>query len=215
MIFKGLKRKIAGLMALVMVFTSVPFTAMAEGTGAVDGTQYLSETGISPELISDGMFYFATEAAEFNEGDAGSYLLKVGRYGSFDTEASVRVKFVDISTKYGTDYRVRVLNDVASVMNIGKARSLIEYLSEGEQDEYNYTDAIIDGTVNSLNILTGNESLSEGEQAAMMSDLSYVTGAITGGSAAVNGGGVSTATPSDAASSNKNAENKNGEAGGE
>lgn len=150
------KKRLSAILAVAVVVTSMPLTAFAE-----DNIDYVQEQEILPEEIPDGAFYFASAGAEISESDNRVHRVLVKRRGDNLPDASVRVTMIDFSAEYGTDYTVHpeggsLFND--GISNKEEKTTLEKYLSESEEiEEYNYSDAIIDGTVNAENQLSEDE----------------------------------------------------------
>ena len=56
------------------------------------------------------VFYLASVNARIEENSERSYLLRIGRGGSFSNEADVTVNINDYNARYGTDYTVSLLD---------------------------------------------------------------------------------------------------------
>lgn len=156
-LMKNLKRKLAMILAVLMTVTSVPMTAFAAAEPVL-----IPEQKIDDSCITDGMFYFGSAGAEIGEADPGIYRLFVRRSGTDLPEASVRVTMLDMTASYGKDYTVSAegVNILTGgVRNSHSAASIKEYMQENEDTvtEYNYSDAIIDGSITSENQMSEEE----------------------------------------------------------
>lgn len=151
------KRIIACLLSALMALNAVPITAFAQ-----TAPKAIPEDSIQEESISDGMFYFASSGVEISENDPDSYRLYVRRAGDGSGEASVRVTMLDVNARYGKDYTVTAEGDSLlhnSVKNQKNSTSIEEYMIENSdvQEEYNYSDAIIDGSITSEDQMSDEE----------------------------------------------------------
>ena len=153
---RGCRKFTAMLLAAAMLVTGVPMTAFA-----AEEPQYLPEHEIDPEVISDGQFYLGTAEAELQEDAESDYLLKIGRYGTADTDASVRVTMMDVNAAYGKDYKVELYDGSlfdAGVQNASDAESVLSYVQKNAAEEYNYSDAIVDGSIAAEDQLSEEEA---------------------------------------------------------
>ena len=103
-----LKRALCLLLTLVLLMQAAP--AVQASTDVI-----LPEVEIGEDILSNNLFYLASTAATLQEGANYRYLLRVGRGGPAETEASVLIKISDMTAHYGTDYTVSVLDDSARV----------------------------------------------------------------------------------------------------
>lgn len=150
------KRAISLLLAFVMLFSLLPVQVFA-----AEEPEYLPEAEIEEQYVSDGAFYFASAGAELYENTGSGYLLKVARWGDGEEAASVRLTMTDVTASYGEDYTVSLYGAglfEGIVKNGAKSESMLEYLQNHETKEYNYSDAIIDGTI------TAEDQPAEGEE---------------------------------------------------
>ncbi len=147
------KRLVAIMLIVAVTIMSVPLTAFAEPEPTA-----LSAVTIDEQYIEDGAFYFGSAGAEIEENAGHGYLLKICRFGEAKTAGSVRLVMTDVTASYGKDYTVKLYGESgASVENAKESQSMLEYLEVNETEEYNYADAIIDGTIGTSDQLTEEE----------------------------------------------------------
>ncbi len=103
-----LKRTMCLLLSLVLLLQAAP-------TARASTDVRLPEVQMSEDILANNLFYLASTSATLQEGANTRYLLRVGRGGPTDTEASVLVKISDMTAHYGTDYVVSVLDESAEV----------------------------------------------------------------------------------------------------
>ena len=169
------KRLLALLLALVTMVSALPVQAFAAAE-----PEYLPLGEVDENLLTDGMFYLGSAGAEIPENAGHGYLLKVVRYGSADTEAKVRVTMLGQTASYGEDYTVSLYGGglfEGAVENRNDAKSMLDVIREnpGDVEEYNYSDAVIDGTVEE------QETLTDEEQTALESEAEAFTEALLDG----------------------------------
>ncbi|MGN1116625.1 MAG: hypothetical protein ACI4TH_08655, partial [Candidatus Ornithomonoglobus sp.] len=143
---KTLKRVISGAVSAAMLITGMQLPAAAEGP-----VEYLPETELDEAYLDDGMFYLASASAELAENAGTGYLLKAARYGDCSAAASVRLTMTDVTASYGKDYTAELYDAGlfdGGVKNRYASRSMLEVLTDDPDavEEYNYSDAVIDGT---------------------------------------------------------------------
>ena len=102
-----LKRAFCLMLSLVLLLQVAPVTQVKAQAVQVS----LPEVQISAEILSNDLFYLASTSATLREGANETYLLRVGRGGSAETESSVLVKISDMTAEYGKDYTISVLDD--------------------------------------------------------------------------------------------------------
>jgi len=161
---KKTSRLIASFLSLVMLFTSVPFTSIA---AEEKENSFLPELEIDSEVIADGEFYLGSGAADLQEGENSIYLLKVGRTGDCSAEETVRLSMMDMTAKYGENYTVRLADASLfenKVQNAEDSQSILEVMQSEDVEEYNYSDAVVEGLITAENQLTEEEQLEETEK---------------------------------------------------
>ena len=169
------KRLLALLLTLTMAVSALPVQAFA-----AEEPETLPLGEVDENLLTDGMFYLGSAGAEIPENAGHGYLLKVVRYGSADTEAKVRLTMLGQTASYGTDYTVSLYGGglfEGGVENRNDAKSMLDVIQENPDDveEYNYSDAVIDGTVEE------QETLTDEEQTALESEAEAFTEALLDG----------------------------------
>ena len=111
-----LKKIISFLLVTVMVMTAcLPSQSYAAGSVAEtmedktepDAAETVKE--IAEAVEQSGQFYVGSSSGKINEGE--SYVMRIARGGDNLPAASLRLAFVDITSKYGTDYTFRLLSD--------------------------------------------------------------------------------------------------------
>ena len=177
-LWENLKRKVSILTIVSMVLTGLtPATsAFAESHFTNDVYQFVDELEIEDTLVNEGMFYIPHSHLEVKENtDNKKFVFKVMRKGEIEKYEKVKLTMMDITGKYGKDYTIKVIDKAVfseNVKNISKSKSILEYAAKNEGEEYNYSDAIIDGTLNSENIMTDEEkenfTMSEEEKERML-----------------------------------------------
>lgn len=153
------KRFLSVLLAAAMTATCVPVTVFADTT-----PEYLPEGEIDSAYVDDGMFYLASSGAEIEENADHGYLLKVARTGEGSQEQSVRLTMTDITASYGKDYKIKLYDKSlleGKIENKNESKSMLEVVENNSAEAYNYSDAIIDGTITAENQLTDEEMASE------------------------------------------------------
>ena len=93
------------VLTLTVLAESVPAQALAANEPP---DTYLAENEISEEILASDVFYLGSTQARIGENEGGASLLKLGRGGSAENEATAVVKIADLTAKYGEDYTVRV-----------------------------------------------------------------------------------------------------------
>ena len=155
-----LKRKISALLIVSMLFSNLIHLNLYANDIKFD-YQYVPEIEIENSLIDDGMFYMPYGSFEVDEKSGKSkYVFKIIRKGNAEKAEKVRLTMVDATGKYDKDYSIRVIDKLwfsENVHNKYVAKSMTEYMSEADYEEYNYSDAIIDGSILPEDIMTEKE----------------------------------------------------------
>lgn len=149
------KRIISAMLTAAMTASCIPVNVFAEAE-----PEYIPETEIDSAYIDDGMFYLASAGAEIEENAGHGYLLKIARSGSGDEEQSVRLTMTDMTASCGKDYKVKLYNKAlfeGRIENTGISQSMLDFIENNDSELYNYSDAVIDGTVTAENQLTEEE----------------------------------------------------------
>lgn len=159
MYLESIKSKISWVLVVSMLLPSC-VTFVSDDTYAKPLPKLIEETETDENYIETDMFYVGSQQLEVTENTGDSYLLKVKRTGECKTAEKVRLTMNDMNAKIGKDYNVRVYGDTFfsdKVKNKYKAKSIYEYMKSSKYTEYNYSDAIVDGTINSENQMTDEE----------------------------------------------------------
>ena len=138
---RTLKRILSFALTLTILLSIIPTSVFAQGDSIC-----LPQDALDTALLASGEFYMASSAAELQENANVPYLLMIGRGGSDLPEAQVRLNITDITTKYGTDYTIKVYGeDACAVQNPNSVSSILEQILESGDEivEENYTDALI------------------------------------------------------------------------
>ena len=91
---------------------------------------------------------------------------------------------MDISAKYNVDYTLRVIDKALlseNVKNGSQSKSIQEYIGNSNYEEYNYADAIVDGSIDLDDIMTEEEKknyqISEKEKEKIIDDMNNLSDA--------------------------------------
>ena len=171
----NLRRKISVLLIVSFLFANLTnFSLFA------NELQYQSvlELEVETEYIDDGMFYMPYNSFEVNETDnEQKYVFKVLRYGNAEKSEKVKITMVDMSAKYGRDYSIKVIDKFSyseKVQNANVSKSVDEFVRDSDYEEYNYSDAIVDGTIKPDDVLSEEEQenyeMSDEEKQKLLDD---------------------------------------------
>ena len=101
--------RVRQLLSMVLTLTVLAESVPAQALAANEPPDtYLAENEISEEILASDVFYLGSTQARIGENEGGASLLKLGRGGSAENEATAVVKIADLTAKYGEDYTVRV-----------------------------------------------------------------------------------------------------------
>ena len=162
-IWESIKRRISVLVIISMIITSLsPATSVFATSYFTDEKyQFVDEVEVEETLVNEGMFYIPHSHLEANENaENNKYVFKVLRKGASENAEQVKLTMMDITGKYDKDYKIKVIDKAffsETVQNIHKSQSILEYAQKNEVEEYNYSDAIIDGTIDSEDIMSEDE----------------------------------------------------------
>lgn len=175
--YNCLKKFLSIVIIISMVFNSVTFANFFQ-----NDTKYVfaPELEIDDNYVDDGMFYMPHDCLEVNEnGDIKKYVVKIKRKGSAETNQKVKLSMIDITGSYGRDYSIKVINKglfIENVENKDLSKSIDEYMSSSDYEEYNNSDAIVDGYLTDENLMSEEEvenfTMSEDEQKELIDDAS-------------------------------------------
>lgn len=171
----NLRRKISVLLIVSFLFANLTnFSLFANELKY----QPVPELEVESEYIDDGMFYMPYNSFEVNETDnEQKYVFKVLRYGNAEKSEKVKLTMVDMSAKYGRDYSIKVIDKFSyseKIQNANVSKSVDEFVRDSDYEEYNYSDAIVDGTIKPDNILSEEEQenyeMSDEEKQKLLDD---------------------------------------------
>ena len=169
-----IKKRISAILIVCLIVSSISPISRAHASS----TNYnlVPELEVNEELIDDGMFYIPHDYLEVTEGENDArlkYLFRVKRKGNAEKAEKVKLTMVDITGKYDVDYNIKVIDKAffsENVHNTFVAKSVQEFMATTDYEEYNYSDAIIDGTINNENILSEEEKIKENEKLSQSVD---------------------------------------------
>ena len=121
----SIKRKVKSILSAAIVFAMLVCSVQIPVFAAGDPI-YLPEDDVADEIISSGAFYVSVSNAEIDENANAPYIFKVARGGDNLPEASLRLNMTDITARYGSDYKIKVLGGEMreGVKNARKSRLL-------------------------------------------------------------------------------------------
>ena len=171
----NLRRKISVLLIVSFLFTNLTnFNLFA------NELQYHSvpELEVEMEYIEDSMFYMPYNSFEVNEADnEQKYVFKVLRYGNAEKSEKVKLTMVDISAKYNRDYSIKVIDQFSyseKIQNANVSKSVDEFVRNSDYEEYNYSDAIVDGSIKPDDVMSEEEQenyeMSDEEKQKLLDD---------------------------------------------
>lgn len=131
-----IRKFISVLLALTMLIGVVPLSAFAEAE-----PQHLDGASISDEVLNSNVFYIGSTNITMSERSNTDYLLKIGRGGDAENEASVTVKFADMSAVYGKNYEVKTYDGEKPEVD-SEGKSVADLMAENADtaEEYQYED---------------------------------------------------------------------------
>lgn len=149
------------MLIICLVATNISYVGIAYANDT--NYQFVDEIEVEDAYIDDGMFYLPHKSLEVNEGGDNNkkkYVFKVVRKGNAEKEEKVKISMLDISGKYNKDYSIKVIDKAffsENVENIFKSKSIDEFMRQGEYEEYNLSDAIVNGVVTNDDLMTDEE----------------------------------------------------------
>ena len=164
-----IRKKLSAILIVSLLITSISPATVAKATNMDLDLNFVDELEIDDSLIDDGMFYIPHSSIEVNEGEEGSakkYIFKVMRKGVAEKSEKVKLTMVDISGKYDKDYKIEIIDKAIfseNVQNTFVSKSIEEYVINSDYEEYNFSDAIVDGSITPDDILPAGETESEDE----------------------------------------------------
>lgn len=164
-----IRKKLSAILIVSLLITSISPATVAKATNMDLDLNFVDELEIDDSLIDDGMFYIPHSSIEVTEGEEGSakkYIFKVMRKGVAEKSEKVKLTMVDISGKYDKDYKIKIIDKAIfseNIQNTFVSKSIEEYVINSDYEEYNFSDAIVDGSITSDDILPAGETESEDE----------------------------------------------------
>lgn len=156
------------LVIISMIITSLSPASSVFATSYFTNDKYLfaDEIEVEEDKVDDEMFYVPHNLFEVTEGDENNkFVFKVKRKGEGIEAAKVKLTMVDVSAKYDIDYSIRVIDKAffsENVQNKSASNNIEEFVKKQNKGEYNYSDAIIDGSAISDDV-TGEEETTQYE----------------------------------------------------
>ena len=175
-IWNSLKRKTSILLIICLIISSiVPANSVYAKNTAY---KLIDELEITDDSIDDGMFYMPYNFFDVNENDdKNQYVFKVLRKGTAEKAEKVKLTMVDITAKYDRDYSIKVIDKLffkENVQNRLVSKSVDEFMRSSEYEEYNYSDAIVDGSIKPCDVMSKEEQenykMSDDEKDKVLND---------------------------------------------
>ena len=105
-----MRKSFSGIIARLFWMLSVLIVNLIPANVMAFETEALPERELSQDVLDLNGFYLASDNVLIKEDAGHGYLLRLGRGGSCEGEASVTVRMADFTSRYGTDYTVALLN---------------------------------------------------------------------------------------------------------
>ena len=154
-----MRRRISALLIVSLVATGLTPALDVRANNVT--YRFINEVEVDESLVSDGMFYMPYNYFDANENDDNNkYVFKVKRKGEDLKAEKVKLTMVDMTGKYGRDYTIKVIDRAffaENVKNTLVSKSVEEYMQKNKYEEYNYSDAIVDGSILADDIMTDEE----------------------------------------------------------
>lgn len=136
------KKILSGILICTIFFNSFPLQVFAKEY------QYLPTQDVSKDVKESGMFYIASPASSVEENSPESYLFKIERGGKTLPKTSVVLNIMDITSKYGEDYKIKIHKNGLSgetVQGEEESKSILEEITENKEEitEVNDSDAVV------------------------------------------------------------------------
>ena len=111
------KKVIAAALVTALSFQTLPLTQYGNWSSEVnaESEQLRTELAAKTADYPEGAFAFYTATSDTAEGD-GDITVKVVRMGGTASAASVDIKAVDVTAKYGEDYSVYVADGMKKLL---------------------------------------------------------------------------------------------------
>ena len=143
------KKVLCMVVVISMIFSSVSFANFFENSMKM---VFAPELEIDDNYVDDGMFYMPHEALEVTENDEiQKYIVKIKRKGKSDINEKVKLSMIDISGRYDRDYNIKVINKGLFIENV-ENKNVDKHTTNSDYEEYNNSDAIVDGLLTDDNI---------------------------------------------------------------
>ena len=176
-----IRRKISLVLIVNLIATNVVYL-MPTNANALEKTMYIPECVVEDDYIDAGMFYMPYASFEIDENDENNKrIFKVKRKGNIDKTEKVKLTMVDMTGKYNRDYKIRVIGSTflsEKVKNVNKSMSVDEFIGKSDYSEYNYSDAIVDGSINEENQMSDEEKanyeISDDEKEKLLNDANEI-----------------------------------------
>ncbi len=156
-----LRKKISAVLICSMILPSFTHTSFNQVYAKELMYNFVEEVEVDETYIDDGMFYIPYSSIEVSEKDYKTkYYFKVKRKGNAEVAEKVKLTMTDFSGKYDKDYRIKVVDKAffsENVKNANISKSVEEFMNEADYEEYNFSDAVVDGSVTSDMILSEDE----------------------------------------------------------
>ncbi len=123
---KKTSRLISLIIVLSMLVTLIPAAVFADE----DLYAYFDDATVSNTLSEMEMFYLGSTNMTVSEKSDKKYLMKVGRGGSLEGDADVTVKFMDITAKYGENYKVYPYDEASGTVTDESGFTVAEFINE-------------------------------------------------------------------------------------
>lgn len=143
----------------------------------------LEDSTIDASILEAESFYFGSVSPEINENANSIYLMKIGRGGAKKGSASIDLKILDVTSKYGKDYVIRLHDSDADVEVPEDNESIFEMIADGadEANETNETTELLEQSKEtegskSDDSKTKNEEDNDKEQTSETKEATKVTG---------------------------------------
>lgn len=149
--WENLKRRVSILIIISMVLTGIAPATSVYAEESYANYTFAPDVEVMDEGIEDDMFYIPHKTIEAKEGDENNkFVFKVVRKGEAKDPARVKLTMLDITGKYDRDYSIRVIDKAFFSENVKNglvSKSVEEFIRKNQNEEYNTTDAIIDGSL--------------------------------------------------------------------
>lgn len=143
-----IKRGLCFILAFAIVMTGFTIPVFA------DSGVYLPVIEVDESVKQSGMFYIAYDKGEIEENSTAPYLFKVQRGGEYLPKSAVVLSMIDITAKYGKDYKIKIHNNSffgERVEGVKENASVLETILENPEEivENDYTDLLASGEISS------------------------------------------------------------------